>query len=174
MPEAAQQDRQDEAARNKKIALEIWGRDLGAREDPNSDEFREHFERYYTEDYWNHASEPGKDRGLANAKAVQTAFALLFTGAQFDIELAAADGDLVFLYGQFSAKHTGLTLFDNPATGIDVSQPHVHILRFRDGKISEHFVVRDDYVMFRQVTGEQQEGGILRFVDQAKQAEPDQ
>lgn len=159
---------QDQAVRNKEIALSIWGRDLNRRDDPDGAQFREHFEKYYVEDYWNHASEPGKDRGIENAKAVQRAFTLLFTDAVFDIEMSAAEGDLVFLYGQFRAKNTGGSLFGIPATGVDVSQPHVHILRFRDGKVAEHFVVRDDYVMYKQVTGEQQDGGILRFAEQSR------
>ena len=168
MTESQATDSATQAARNKEIALAIWGRDLNRRDDPDGEEFRAHFEKYYTEDYWNHASEPGKDRGIANAKAVQQAFTLLFTDARFDIEMAAADGDLVFLYGQFTAKNTGGRLFGIPATGVDVSQPHVHILRFRDGKVAEHFVVRDDFPMYKQITGEQKEGGILRFAEQSK------
>jgi predicted ester cyclase len=162
MTEVASHD--DVSARNKEIALSIWGRDIGADQDPDGPEFRAHFDEHYTEDYWNHASEPGKDRGFENARAVRRAFQLLFTDAKFEIDLVGADGDLVFLQGEFSARHTGLTLYGLPATGTPVSQPQVHILRFRDGKISDHYVVRDDYVMYRQMTGEQQEGGILRFV----------
>lgn len=162
----------DVARRNKEIALEVWGRDLGQTMSPDSPEFREHFETYYTEDYWNHASVPGKDRGFENAYFVRSAFGDLFTDAKFEIEMAAADGDLVFLYGMFTAKHTGGTLYGVPASGTAVSQPHVHILRFRDFKISEHFVVRDDYVMYRQVVPVEQEGGILRFVDTDKYEVP--
>ena len=69
MTESQATDSATQAARNKEIALAIWGRDLNRRDDPDGDEFRAHFEQYYTEDYWNHASEPGKDRGIANAKA---------------------------------------------------------------------------------------------------------
>ena len=65
--------------------------------------------------------------------------------------MVAADGDLVFLHGLFTAKHTGLTLYGIEASGTAVSQPQVHILRFRDSKISDHWVVRDDYVMYRQM-----------------------
>lgn len=162
-------DQVEIAARNKEIALEVWGNDLaGHKAGADDPAFKEHFEKYYTEDYWNHASEPGKDRGFENAYFVRKAFSELFTDPAFDIELVASEGDLVFLYGEFRAKHTGLTLYGVPATGIDVSQPQCHILRFRDFKISEHFVARDDYVMYRQVVPVEHEGGILRNVDTEK------
>lgn len=156
----------DVAARNKQIALEVWGNDLASRKaDPDSPEFKQYFDTYYTEDYWNHASEPGKDRGFQNAYFVRKAFGQLFTDPRFEIDKVAADGDLVFLEGRFSARHTGLTLYGVAATGVAVSQQQVHILRFRDFKISEHFVVRDDYEMYRQVVPIDQDAGLLRFVD---------
>ncbi|MGF3056559.1 ester cyclase [Microbacterium sp. YY-01] len=160
---------EDVAARNKQIALEVWGNDLASHKaHPDTPGFREHFDKYYTQDYWNHASEPGKDRGFENAYMVRKAFLELFTDPNFVIDKVAADGDLVFLEGRFSAKHTGLTLYGIPATGVEVSQQQVHILRFRDFKISEHFVVRDDYEMYRQMVPVEQDGGILRQVDTEK------
>jgi predicted ester cyclase len=156
----------DVTARNKQIALEVWGNDLASHKtSPDDPSFREHFDTYYTQDYWNHASEPGKDRGFQNAYFVRKAFSQLFTDPNFVIDKVAADGDLVFLEGRFSAKHTGLTLYGVPATGVEVSQQQVHILRFRDFKISEHFVVRDDYEMYRQVVPVEEVGGIMRNVD---------
>ena len=162
----------DVAARNKEIALAVWGNDLDShRTDADSPEFKEHFEKYYTEDYWNHASPPGKDRGFENAYYVRKAFSELFSEPNFVIDKVAAEGDLVFLEGMFTGKHTGGTLYGIPASGTAVSQPQVHILRFRDGRISEHFVVRDDYAMYRQMVPVEQDGGILRMVDTDKYAE---
>lgn len=158
------------AQRNKEIALAVWGRNLGRTLDVESEEFAEHFHKYHAEDYWNHASEPGKDRGLENAKMVQKAFQLLFTDAKLEIDKVIAEGDLVMLEGMFSARHTGGTLFGIPATGRYVSQPHVHILRFRDFKISEHFVVRDDFVMWKQMTDEETQAGVVRFAEESEQA----
>ena len=162
----------EEAQQNKKIALEVWGADLQDR-DPDSPEFREHYDRYYTEDYWNHASEPGKDRGFKNAYFVATAFKELFADATFEIDMSGADGDLVFLKGTFTAINIGGTLFGIPAKGTPVRQDHVHILRFRDGKIAEHFVVRDDFPMYKQITAVEEEGGILQFVDTDQYVVPD-
>ncbi|HEY1485460.1 MAG TPA: ester cyclase [Micromonosporaceae bacterium] len=167
-------DQHEIAAKNKEIALAIWGSGLGRRAPAGSPEAREHFDKYYTQDYWNHASAPGKDRGWENAVFVGSAFKELFTQPRFTIELVAAEGDLVFLHGEFTAIHSGGTLYGIPATGIPVSQPQVHILRFRDFKISDHYVVRDDYVMYRQVAPEPTlEGGIMRNVDTDKYEVPD-
>jgi predicted ester cyclase len=156
------------AQKNKEIALAVWGRDLGKQLDVESEEFAEHFRTYHTEDYWNHASEPGKDRGLENSKMVQAAFQLLFTDAKFEIDKVIAEGDLVMLEGMFSGYHTGGTLYGIEATGRFVQQPHVHILRFRDYKISEHFVVRDDFVMWKQMTDDETQAGLLRFAEQSR------
>jgi predicted ester cyclase len=163
----------EQAQQNKQVALEVWGRDLMER-DPDSAEFRAHYDKYYTEDYWNHASEPGKDRGFENAYFVATAFKELFSDAKFEIDMVGADGDLVFLQGTFTALNTGGRLFGIPASGTPVKQDHVHILRFRDGKIAEHFVVRDDFPMYKQITSVEQEGGILRGVDTDQYHVPDQ
>ncbi|QKG24255.1 ester cyclase [Actinomadura verrucosospora] len=162
------------AERNKEIALAIWGRDIGAEVDPDGEEFAEHFRKYHTEDYWNRASEPGKDRGFENAKMVRRAFQLLFTDAKFEIESAVAEGDMVVLKGTFTAYNTGGSLFGIPATGRFVRQPHVHFLRFRDGRICEHSVVRDDFPMWQQMTEDDREAGIVRFAEQSHAAADEQ
>jgi predicted ester cyclase len=157
----------DEATRrNKDMAIEYWGRDLGKEVDVESEEFAEHFRSRFTEDYWNHASNPaeGPDRGLANAKEVSKSFQELFTDAKFEITRVTAEDDIVVVEGEFTAIVTGGKLFGIPAGGQHVHQPHVHTLKFRDGKISEHFVVRDDFVMFCQMGGmEHIKGGVTHF-----------
>jgi predicted ester cyclase len=100
---------------------------------------------------------------------VQEAFQLLFTDAKFEIDKVIAEGDLVMLEGMFSGYHTGGTLYGIPASGRFVQQPHVHILRFRDFKISEHFVVRDDFVMWKQMTDDETQAGLLRFAEQSRE-----
>ena len=159
----------EDPTKNKEIALEIWGKDLNSREHPDSPEFKAHFEKHYAADYWNHASEEGKDRGFENAKMVRFAFKDLFEDAAFEITQAAADGDLVMLRGLFSARNTGGRLFGIPADGRPVSQEQVHILGFDDEhKITDHWVVRDDYVMFKQMSDSDQAAGIVRFAEESR------
>ena len=152
--------------RNKEQAIQYWGRDLGKEVDVESEEFAADFFKRFTEDYWNHASNAaeGPDRGLANAKAVSKSFQELFTDAKFEITRVTAEGDIVVVEGIFTATVTGGKLFGIPAAGQKVSQPHVHTLVFRDRLISEHFVVRDDFVMFCQMGGmEHIKGGVTHF-----------
>ncbi|HEY1622827.1 MAG TPA: ester cyclase [Streptosporangiaceae bacterium] len=157
----------DEVTRhNKDMAIAYWGRDLGKEVDVESAEFAEDFRKRFTDDYWNHASNAadGPDRGLENAKEVSKSFQELFTDAKFEITRVTAEGDIVVVEGMFTAVVTGGRLFGIPAAGQQVSQPHVHTLKFRDGKISEHFVVRDDFVMFAQMGGmEHAKGGVTHF-----------
>ena len=158
----------DVTARNKELAIAYWGRNLAKEWDVDSAEFAENYRTHYTEDYWNHASNAaeGPDRGLANAKEVSKSFQELFTDPKFEITRTTAEGDTVVVEGIFTALVTGGKMFGIPAAGQPVSQPHVHTLKFRDGLISEHFVVRDDFVMFAQLGGmggKQVTGGVTHF-----------
>jgi predicted ester cyclase len=47
-------------------------------------------------------------------------------------------------------RHTG-PLFGIPPTGREVAYGYVHIVRFRDGKAVEHWGVRDDMTLMRQL-----------------------
>ena len=38
-----------------------------------------------------------------------------------------------------------------PPTGRDVAYDYVHIVRFKDGKVVEHWGVRDDMTLMRQL-----------------------
>ena len=49
-----------------------------------------------------------------------------------------------------SGTHEG-PLMGMASTGRSVRQDHMHIVRFRDGKAIEHWGVRDDLSMMRQL-----------------------
>lgn len=162
----------EQAQRNKQLAIELWGRpDLSADPDPDDPGYPEYYRRYYTDDYHNHASDDSIPRGFEGEKILRRGFMELFGGAHFAIDKAVADGDLVILTGMFTAKHTGHSLFGIPADGREVSQEQVHILRFRDGRISDHWAVRDDLSMLRQMEAEPAtpRGGILSYRDDPAQ-----
>jgi predicted ester cyclase len=154
------------AQRNKQLAIELWGRDnLSTDPDPDDPGYPEYYARYYTEDYTNHASFDDGPQGFEGEKVLRRGFMELFSHAHFEVDKAVADGDLVMLSGMFTAKHIGHTLFGIAADGRDVSQEQVHILRFRDGRISDHWAVRDDLTMLRQMEAEQSpEGGIMQYL----------
>lgn len=163
----------DVTAQNKELAIAYWGRNLNKKWDVDGEEFAENFRSHHTEDYWNHASNPaeGPDRGIANARDVSKSFQELFTDPKFEITRVTAEGDTVVVEGTFTAIVTGGELFGIPAAGQHVSQPHVHTLKFRDGLISEHFVVRDDFVMFAQMGGmdpDRVRGGVTHHYHESR------
>jgi predicted ester cyclase len=47
-------------------------------------------------------------------------------------------------------RHTG-NLMGLPPTGLQVAYDYVHIVRYRDGKAVEHWGVRDDLTLMRQL-----------------------
>jgi predicted ester cyclase len=83
-------------------------------------------------------------RGLA--AMLRTAFPDL----HFEIEELVAEGDTVAGRLTMSGTHEG-PLMGTPPTGRSVRQDHMHFVRFRDGKTVEHWGVRDDLGMMRQL-----------------------
>jgi SnoaL-like polyketide cyclase len=66
-----------------------------------------------------------------------------------------SDGDLVAVRCTHSGRHTGKFL-GLPATGRTFSYQQMHMLRFKNGKATEHWAVRDDASLMRQLTGSPQ------------------
>jgi hypothetical protein len=61
----------------------------------------------------------------------------------FDIEDAVADGDTVVVRGTVSGSHVG-ELWGIPLTGERVAAQQSHWIRVANGKVAEHWAVRDD------------------------------
>jgi predicted ester cyclase len=68
-----------------------------------------------------------------------------------------AEGDTVVMHCTHSGRHTG-TFMGLPATGRSFAYRQIHIVRFVDGKGTEHWAVRDDASLMRQLTGGQPVG----------------
>src|SRR4051794_4944949 len=63
-----------------------------------------------------------------------------------------AEGDLVVCHNQWSGTYGG-TVFRGVPTpgGKQFSVEHIHIYRITEGRIAEHWVVRDDLAMMQQL-----------------------
>jgi len=68
----------------------------------------------------------------------------------FEIEELVAEGDIVAGRLTMSGTHEGPLMGTLP-TGRSVRTNHMHFVRFRDGKAVEHWGVRDDLGMMRQL-----------------------
>ena len=79
-----------------------------------------------------------------------------FTDQKWTIKKVVAEGDTLALYCMHSGRHTG-NFFGLPGTGRRFSYKQMHIIRVADGKGVEHWAVRDDASLMRQLTCEQQD-----------------
>jgi len=73
-----------------------------------------------------------------------------FGGLDYDIEDAFGSGDRVVLRCAVSGTLEG-ELAGRQPTGRQFRTAHIHIYRLEDGRIAEHWGVRDDVTMMRQV-----------------------
>jgi len=73
-----------------------------------------------------------------------------FSELRWDIHKVVAEGDTVAVYCTLHGRHTG-ELMGIPPTNRPVAFRQVHLVRFRDGRSIEHWAVRDDLTLMRQL-----------------------
>ena len=74
-----------------------------------------------------------------------------FPDTRFDIEGIVAEGDMVTIRGTASGTHQGEELWRIKPTGKRFAVQQAHFIRVADGKIAEHWAVRDDLGLMRQL-----------------------
>jgi predicted ester cyclase len=74
-----------------------------------------------------------------------------FSDQRWEIHDVLAEGDKVVIRCTHSGMHTG-DYFGLPATGRRFAYKQMHIVRFDDVKCTEHWAVRDDASLMRQLT----------------------
>jgi hypothetical protein len=70
-----------------------------------------------------------------------------------EVDDAAGDGGTVAINCTHSGRHTG-DYFGIRPSGRNFSYKQMHMIRIRNGKGIEHWAVRDDATLMRQLTGE--------------------
>lgn len=99
----------------------------------------------------NHEAPPGvNNRGPESLRMVITMLRAAFPDLRFAIEELIAEGDIVAGRLTMNGTHQG-ALMGMPPTGRAVRQNHMHFVRLLDGKAIEHWGVRDDVGMMRQL-----------------------
>ena len=99
----------------------------------------------------NHEAPPGaNNRGPESLRMVITMLRAAFPDLRFAIEELIAEGDIVAGRLTMNGTHQG-ALMGMPPTGRAVRQNHMHFARLLDGKAIEHWGVRDDVGMMRQL-----------------------
>jgi predicted ester cyclase len=107
-------------------------------------------ERVFHPDYVSHTSPPETPHGVATALDLRGFLQASFSDIEYRLVRAVVEGDYAAAYTQVSAVHTGDT-FGFPATNRPFSVEQMHLMRFADGQIVEHWGVRDDAGMMRQI-----------------------
>lgn len=100
-------------------------------------------------DYLNHAASSAEYQRGGARRAVEWLLSV-FPDHHFDVEDAVAEGDTVAVRGTCSGTHEG-ELMGIPPTGERFAAQQVHWFRVADGKLAEHWAVRDDLDMMWQL-----------------------
>jgi len=102
----------------------------------------------------NHEAPPGTPPGLGSVTYFMHLLNKAFSDQKWTINKVIAEGDTVAVYCTHSGRHTG-EFFGLAGTGRSFSYKQMHMIRVVDGKGVEHWAVRDDASLMRQLTGEQ-------------------
>jgi predicted ester cyclase len=133
----------DETTKNKATARRIWEEIFPACD-------VEALTTVIHPDSIAHDARPDEPPGFEGVKRTMFWLATVFSDQRWEIQHVIGDGDMVAVYGIYHGRHTG-NLFGIPPTGREVEFSYVHILRFLDGRAYEHWSVRDDITLMRQL-----------------------
>jgi predicted ester cyclase len=106
-----------------------------------------------SEEFVNHEAPPGTPPGLGSVTYFMHLLAKAFTDQRWTIHKVVADGDTVAIHCTHSGRHTGDYLGFKPS-GRNFAYKQMHMIRFKDGRSVEHWAVRDDASLMRQLTGD--------------------
>jgi predicted ester cyclase len=97
-----------------------------------------------------HPTRPGERPGVDGAIDTMLWLGRVFADQRWEVHAVIADGDMVGVHATHHARHVG-TLMGIEPTGRTVAYDYAHFLRYRDGKAIEHWGVRDDMTLMRQL-----------------------
>ena len=99
-------------------------------------------EEFVRPDFENHTARPGSPPGPDGVSAGLAAFRAGFADHDAEVVHMVAEGDLVATYKTFTGTHTGEFLGISP-TGRRVTIRVMDVVRYREGRIAEHWSVVD-------------------------------
>lgn len=105
------------------------------------------------DEFVNHEAPEGTPPGLGSVTMFMHMLNDAFSEQHWAIHDVIAEGDKVVIRCTHSGVHTG-DFFGMPATGRRFAYDQMHIIRIADGKGVEHWAVRDDASLMRQLAGQ--------------------
>ena len=103
------------------------------------------------DNFVNHEAPPGTPPGLGSVTMFMNLLAAAFSDQRWTIDQVIVEGDIVAIHCIHSGRHTG-DFFGLPATGRQFAYKQMHMIKMRNGKGVEHWAVRDDAGLMRQLT----------------------
>ena len=94
-------------------------------------------------DFVNHEAPPGNPQGPAGLRETVAWLRGLWGPMHADVKDEIVEGDKVVARVTMHGRHLGEFL-GKPPTGKQYAVEHIHIWRIADGKVIEHWSVRDD------------------------------
>jgi steroid delta-isomerase-like uncharacterized protein len=104
-----------------------------------------------SDQFVNHEAPEGTPPGLGGISRYMHLLNQAFSDQRWDIEDVIAEDDKVVIRCTHVGTHTG-DFFGLPATGRSFAYQQLHVIRLADGKGVEHWAVRDDAGLMRQLT----------------------
>ena len=101
-------------------------------------------------DFVEHGARLGEPQGLEGATRTMLWLGRVFSEQRWEIHRVIGESDTVVVHATHHGRHTGELMGIAP-TSREVAYQYVHIIRFRDGSVSEHWGVRDDMTLMRQL-----------------------
>jgi predicted ester cyclase len=98
----------------------------------------------------NHELPHGMPQGLEGMQRVMQWLNGAFSDLRYEIHQVIAEGDTVAMYCTMTGRHTGEFMGISP-TGREFAFKQAHFVRFEDGRSIEHWAVRDDLTLLRQL-----------------------
>ncbi len=109
-----------------------------------------YIETFYTQDVIDHSASPGQPSGIEGVRTKVAAFTTAFPDLRIDYELIVTEGDTVA--GRFNLTGTHAGDFGGIApTGATVDVQGHDMVRMRDGKVAEHWLVIDMLSLMQQL-----------------------
>jgi steroid delta-isomerase-like uncharacterized protein len=110
----------------------------------------DHIMERVSEDFLNHASPPDAPRGPENIRVMAGLLADAFSEQRYEIHHLVGEGDTVVVHATWHAIHTG-PFMGIPASGRAIASDQIHVFRIAEDQVAEHWAVRDDLTMLRQM-----------------------
>ncbi len=108
-------------------------------------------EELFTQDFYSHAWGPQYAPGIEGVRQLIAFSKQAFINVKTEMILdVVSEGDMAVSFFTYHAEHVG-DLWGQPSTGKSFTEDIVHILRFEDGKVAEHWRVQNDLGMLKQL-----------------------